>query len=70
MGYVRHGKSFTPLGWTIIVTTILLGLLVESLLRSANNLQSIVAAVVSVFILSAGLFLALNFGQSHHPHLR
>jgi hypothetical protein len=70
MSYVHDAKSFTPLGWTILFTTILLGLLVESLLRSESNLQSTVAAVFSVAILSCGLYLALNFGQNHHPHSR
>jgi hypothetical protein len=70
MGYVHGAKSFTPLGWTILFTTILLGLLVESLLRSESNLQSTVAAVFSVAILAGGLHLTLNFGQNHHPHSR
>jgi len=70
MGYVNHAKSFTPLGWTILFATILLGLLIESLLRSESNLQSAVAAIISVTILAGGLYLTLNFGQNHNQRSR
>jgi hypothetical protein len=63
MGYTHHAKSFTPFGWAALFGAICLGLFVEALLRSESNLQSFMAAALSVTILATGLFLALNLGQ-------
>lgn len=63
MGYIHHAKSFTPFGWVTLFGTICFGLLVEVLLRSENNLQSLLAAVLSISILATGLMVALNLGQ-------
>jgi predicted branched-subunit amino acid permease len=63
MGYINHAKSFTPFGWSVLFIAIFLGLFVEALLRSESNLQSLVAAVLSVSIMAIGLGLALNLGQ-------
>lgn len=63
MGYMHDTKQFTLAGYAIIAATLLLGLLVEAMLRSESNLRSLVGAVLSVSILAIGLALALNLGQ-------
>ena len=56
-------KQFTPTGYAIVVVTILLGLIVQAMLRSGSNLQSVIGALLTAIVLSMGLLLALGVGQ-------